>query len=176
MRRKSTIIAAVVLVLAVAALAIGNTGQVAACDGKVKSASAAKVSAATASYSAGTAGTCSKTAQAKACCPSASAACCANKARQAHYAQVKELADDIPYRENTRLVIAGTVTCGSCDLGKTDKCQPFVKTADGDFYPLKRSGKIKEMKNTGSKEFEVTTRVTKEGGIKFLEVTSFKAI
>lgn len=176
MRRNSMIIAAAVLVLAVAVFAMGSSGEGSACDGKIKSASAAKVSAASASYDAGGPGGCGKTAKARAGCPGAASNCCANKARKAHYAQVKEIADDIPYRQNTRLVIAGKFTCGACDLGKTDVCQPFVKTADGDFYPLKRNGKITEMKNTGSKEFEITARVTKEGGIKFLDVTSFKAI
>jgi hypothetical protein len=180
MRKTTSIItAAAVLVLAVAVLAVGDTGKVSTCDKGIETASAASYGQGVCDKSAKTAGCSNMKTAGAAGCPAAKcgrASCCANKARQAHYSQVKELATDIPYRENTRLVIAGTITCGTCDLGKTDRCQPFFETADGNLYPLSKGMPIQAMKKSGSKEFEITSRVKKEGGIKFLDVTSFKTI
>lgn len=178
---KKTLIAAMAaaLVLTVAFIAVGHSPEASACDGKTetassctKSASAAKVSASTASY--GGSG-CSKAAKAG-CSEAEAARCCAKKAEQAHQAQVKDVADNVPYRENSRVVMAGTYTCGSCDLGKTDKCQAFLKTADGHLYPLIHDAKVKEMYKSGNKNFEITSRVKSEGGVKYLDVTSYKAM
>jgi hypothetical protein len=185
-KKTAMIAAAAALVLAVALIAIGDTGQATACDGKTKTASKSassctKTSTASAAKVASASGdkpSCSKTAQAS--CASmtktASAACCAKMAKQAHYAQVKAAADNVPYRMNTRVVVAGTYTCGSCDLGMTDKCQAFLKTADGDLYPLKMDKQAKSIYKSGSKNIEVVARVTKAGGVKYLDVTSYKAL
>jgi hypothetical protein len=220
-RKTAMIAAAAALVAGGAVVAVGVAGDVAACDGKTKtasaqasvctqsasaakvsaatagtscdsqaktasvqastctrSASAAKVSAATAGTTCGTktktasvAGTCSKTASAK-------SACCASTAKQAHYAQVKKAADNIPYRVNTRLVMSGTYVCGSCNLSVTDQCQAFLKTSDG-LYPLTHNSNVKamhDMHKSGENDFEVTARVTKEGGAKYLDVTYYAAM
>jgi hypothetical protein len=167
---------AAALVLTVAVLAIGDAGRASACDGKTKTASASyctkTASAAKVSASAGT--QCTK-AEMAACSQSAKA-CCASMARQAHYTEVKEAADVIPGRVNTRVVMTGTYKCGSCDLGQTKKCQAFLKTADGNLYPLEKNAKVKKLKASKGKEFEVVGRIHKEGGIKFVEVTSVKAL
>lgn len=188
-KKTATIVAAAALVMAGVFIALGNAGDVAACDGKTKtasskasactkSASAAKVAAASAGKSAcsRTASTaaagCSKTAQAK-------AGCCAKMSQQAHYAQVKKAADNIPYRVNSRVVLTGTYKCGSCDLQATDKCQAFLKTASGKLYPIAAGASVKEMHKLhakGSNEFEVTARVTKQGGAKYLDVTHYDAL
>jgi hypothetical protein len=184
MLKKTAIIAsAAAFVMAAVLIAVGNPGQVSACDGKAKSAaakasactksaSAAKVSAATAGSSscAGTAkSSCTRTTHAK-------TACCADQAKQAHYMQVKKAADMIPYRVNTRLVLTGTYKCGSCDLGVTDKCQAFIKTTDGHLYPLEKSKNVKNMYASGNKKFEITARVSKQYGAKYLDVTNYHAL
>lgn len=192
------IAAAAALVMTGAFVVFGDAGQVAACDGKAKtasasacdgknksastasactrSASAAKVAAA----SAGGSG-CTRTKTASAACTKSAAhsACCAKSAQQAHYAQVKKVADNIPDRLNSRVVVTGVYVCGSCDLGKIDKCQAFLKTAGGQLYPMTHSKSVKEMHRlhkSGSNDFEITARVTKEGGAKYLDVTYFDAL
>jgi hypothetical protein len=180
MYRKSVIaVMAVALVVAVAFIAVGSSQDVSACDGKTKtassctqSASAAKVAAATASYDGSG---CARTAK-SGCTGAAAASCCAKASRQAHQAQVKAVADNIPHRENSRVVYTGTYKCGSCDLGKTDKCQGFIKTTDGHLYPLIQDAKVREMRSLGNKELEVTGRVKSEGGVKYVEVTTYKVI
>jgi len=189
-KKTVTIAAVAALVTAGVFIAIGDAGQVAACDGLTKtasadppactkSASAAKVSAATTGTSSCTKtntasayASCSKTAQAQ-------SACCAKMANQAHYAQVKGNADNIPYRINSRVVLTGTYKCGSCDLGTTDKCQAFLKTASGELYPMVSSKSVKgmyKMHKNGNNEFEVTARVTKQFGAKYLDVTHFDTL
>jgi hypothetical protein len=120
-----------------------------------------------------------------ACCPegasasyakSGKASCCATSARQAYHAEVKEIADPVSYRENTRVVVAGAFKCGSCDMQAMSKCQAFIKTADGKMLPLTQDQNVKGMYMSKSREFEVTGRIKSEGGIKFLEVTSYKAL
>ncbi|MCK5407030.1 MAG: hypothetical protein KAJ37_06235, partial [Candidatus Krumholzibacteria bacterium] len=165
---------AVALVLTVAVFAIGDAGQASACDGKTKTASASGCTK-TASAAKVSAGSQCTQAQLSACSQSAKA-CCAKMARQASYTEIKDVADDIPGRVNTRIVVTGTYKCGSCDLGQTKKCQAFLKTAEGNLYPLEKNAKVKELKASKGKEFEVVGRVHKEGGIKFLSVTSAKAL
>jgi len=97
-------------------------------------------------------------------------------AKQAHYTQVKEAATVLPYRENSRVVLAGTYKCGSCDLSVTDKCQAFLETANGQLYPLDMNAMAKAMYKSSSKEFEVTGRVIKMGGTKYLDVTNYSAM
>jgi hypothetical protein len=189
-RKTVTIAAVAALVMTGVFIAIGDAGQVAACDGKnktasasasacTKSASAAKVSAASAgtsscskTKSASATASCSKTAQAQ-------SACCAKMSKQAHYTQVKNTADNIPYRVNTRVVLTGTYKCGSCDLGTTDKCQAFLKTASGQLYPMVGNQSVKgmyKMHKDGKNEFEVTARVTKQYGAKYLDVSHFDTL
>jgi len=191
MFKKTAMIAlAAVVVAAGAVVVLGDAGNASACDGKTKSAaaqasactktaSAAKVSAASTgtacgskTKTAGASAACSKTAQAQ-------SACCASMAKQAHYTQVKKVADNIPYRVNTRVVMTGTYTCGSCDLDATEKCQAFLKTADGQLYPLQHNINVKSMyklHKAGENKFEVTARVAKEGGAKYLDVTHYSAL
>jgi hypothetical protein len=178
LKKTAMIAAAAALVLAVALIAIGDAGQATACDGKTKTASTCTKSASAAKVASSGKASCSKAAQAACASQSktAQSACCAKMAKQAHYAQVKTAADNIPYRMNSRVVIAGTYQCGSCDLGTTDKCQAFIKTADGDLYPIKMDKQAKSIYKSGSKNIEVVARVTKAGGVKYLDVTSFKAL
>lgn len=186
LKKSATIAAVVALVVAGALIGVGVADQGAACDGKTQSASAEKSqapactkSASAAKVSAATAGTytCSKTTKAS-CAKTAQAqsACCANKARKAHYKQVRKVADNVPQRVNSRIVVAGTYKCGSCDLEATETCQPFIKTTDGQLYPLEKNKNVKQMYKSGTKKFEITARVTKRGGTKYLDVTNYKAL
>ncbi len=183
MQRKHVIVAIVAVVVAAAGYVAADLGQASACDGQTSSFEVAQASSCSKTKTA-QASSCSKTASA-ACCPSGSnasyakagkASCCAAKMRQAHYAQVKEIADPVSYRENSRIVVAGAFKCGSCDLNSTEKCQAFIKTADGKMLPLGHDKNVKEMYMSKTREFKVTGRIKTEGGIKFLEVTSYKAL
>jgi hypothetical protein len=171
-----TIAAAAALGVAGALIAVGQTGQASACDGKTETASAGESCSSTKTASAGE--SCSSTASASSCSKTAQAqaSCCASQAKTAHYEQVKKAADEIPNRVNSRVVLTGTYTCGSCDLGMTDTCQAFLKTADGKLYPMEHSSTVKAMKKSGVKNFEVTARVTKQGGAKYLDVTNYAAM
>jgi len=202
MQRKLVVAAIAAVMVVVAGFAIADMGQASSCDGKtssVKSAQASSCSktstaqassctktstASAAKMSAGQTTACSAQAKA-ACCPEGASAsyakagkasCCASSARQAYYAEVKEIADPVAYRENSRVVVAGDFKCGSCDMQATSKCQAFIKTADGKMLPLYRTQSVKGMYMSKSREFEVTGRIKTEGGIKFLDVTSYKAL
>ena len=127
-------------------------------------------------------GTCNKSAKAAAaagCCSkdeAAKAGCC-EKAEQAYFDQLKELSDEIPLRENARMTVTGTAVCGHCDLGKTDSCQPMVKTADGKLYALGHGLKVHDMKTLqAGKEVSITGRVKEVHGVSYLEVTSFRPL
>ena len=207
LKKTVTIAAVAALVMAGALIAVGQTGQATACDGKTetasagescssktktasagssctsttKTASAAKVSSCTSTTktaSAGKVSSCTGAASASSCSKTAQAqsSCCAKQAKTAHYNQVKKASDQIPNRVNSRVVLTGTYSCGSCDLGMTDTCQAFLKTADGKLYPMEHSSKVKSMKGCGTKNFEVTARVTKQGGSKYLDVTNYTEI
>ena len=201
MQRKIVIVAIAAVIVVAAGFVVADMGQASSCDGKTSSIKTAQASScsktstaqassctktSTASAAKMSAGQTSCSAQAKAsCCPSGASAshakagkasCCATSARQAHYAEVKKIADPVPYRENTRVVVAGAFKCGSCDMQTTSKCQAFIKTADGKMLPLTQDKNVKGMYMSKSREFKVTGRIKSEGGIKFLEVTSFEAI
>ena len=179
LKKTVMITAAAMLVLSVAVFAIGSAGQEGTCDSKIKTTSTActkTASAAKVSATAGTESTCASACASSSKCCKGQACECAKKTRQAYYSSVKEVADDIPYRENTRLVVTGTYTCGMCDLGTTKTCVAFIKTTDGKTYPLVKSCGMKGMCKSKSKDLEITGRVKKEGGVKFLDVTSYKAI
>ncbi|MGD8413561.1 MAG: hypothetical protein PVF33_04985 [Candidatus Latescibacterota bacterium] len=186
LKKTVTIAAVAALVTAGVFIAAGQAGQGKACEGKSKTASACTKSASAAKVSAAKAGgsSCSrtKTAGNPACAgmsASAKSACCAKMSQQAHYAQVRKVADNIPERVNSRVVLTGTYKCGSCDLGATDKCQAFLKTASGQLYPIAKNPSLSDMQKLhmkGKNDFEVTARVTKQGGAKYLEVTHFDSI
>lgn len=196
MQRKLVIAGIAAVMVVAAGFAVADMGQASSCDGKTASIETAQASSrsktaqassctktSTASAAKVSAGQTECSAQAKAaCCPSGASAksgkasCCAASARQAYYAEVKEIADPVSYRENSRVVVAGDFKCGSCDMQTTSKCQAFIKTADGKMLPLYHTQNVKGMYKSKSREFEVTGRIKTEGGIKFLEVTSYKAL
>ena len=196
MQKKILIVAIAAVVLVAAGFVVADMGNAGECSSsKVKTAGASSCSktaqassctrttkASAAKLSAGK--SCGSQASAS-CCPAGASAshaeagkagCCAASARQAYYAQVKEIAAPVSYRENSRVTVAGDFKCGSCDLHKTSKCQAFIKTADGKMLPLKHDSKVKSMYQAGNREFEVTGRIHSEGGIQFVEVTSFRAL
>ena len=199
MQRKLVVSAIAAVMVVIAGFAIADMGQASSCDGTTSSVKTAQASScsktaqasactktSTASAAKVSAGQTECSAQAKAeCCPggasasyakSGKASCCASSARQAYYTEVKKIADPVSYRENTRVVVAGDFKCGSCDMQATSKCQAFIKTADGKMLPLYHTKSVKGMYKSKSREFEVTGRIKSEGGIKFLEVTSYKAM
>lgn len=161
-----------------------KTAQASSCSKSAQASACARTTTASAAkMSAGR--SCGSTASASSCCPSGSSAsyaksgkagCCAASARQAYYAEVREIADHVSYRENSRVTLSGAFKCGSCDLNTTSKCQAFIKTADGKMIPLKHDSKVKGMYKSNTRDFEVTGRIKSEGGIQFVEVTSFKAM
>jgi hypothetical protein len=83
----------------------------------------------------------------------------------------------IPYREAKRLVVVGTMACGSCTYKKTASCAPLLKTEDGKVYPLVKNHMIKRMHQAETEQgFELSTRVRKISGVKYLEVLSFRSL
>lgn len=94
-----------------------------------------------------------------------------------HAAALKGIVSEIPYRESKRMVIAGNMACGSCSYDATASCAPLFKTVDGKVYPLVPGQLVDRMKNAESTNgFEVTTRVKKMDGVKYLDVLAFKAL
>jgi hypothetical protein len=131
-----------------------------------------------ANASAGHAG-CDKSAAAAAgCCggKSASAAGAKGECSTAKTASLKGVVDEMPYRENKRVVLAGSYACGHCSLEKTAECSPMLKTADGKVYPLLRNTHATAMRAAEGKNLEVSGTVKKVDGVKFLDVKSYKVI
>jgi len=187
MRKLVAIGAALALVFAVAFVVAGD-GSAVACnkDASAKNASASlsckSAAATTASAS------CSRSAAAKtasACCSSKNAVAGYTKAEKkqakaeeaaARTAALKEITDPLPYKNNKRVVVTGSMQCGSCSYKATAACAPLFKTIDGKVYALIQNGKWEAMHKSGADTFEVSTRVTKRSGMKYLEVVAFKAL
>ncbi|MDH3199059.1 MAG: hypothetical protein OEO21_12560 [Candidatus Krumholzibacteria bacterium] len=178
--------AAAVLVLAVALVAAGDSGDAVACKDQAKASTASSSCSGKAATAAGTksASACARSAAAAACCPASGKAAvagytkaeCGEKAH-ANAAALGEITDEIPYREAKRLVVVGTMACGSCTYKKTASCAPLVKTEDGKVYPLVKNHMIKRMHQAETEQgFELSTRVRKFDGVKYLEVVSFRSL
>lgn len=112
------------------------------------------------------------------CCSSktASAAGSGEKCGAVKTASLKGMVDEMPYRENKRVVLAGSYACGHCTLQKTEDCAPMLKTADGKVYPLLENNHAMGMRGSEGKNLEVSGTVKKVDGVKFLEVKSYKVI
>lgn len=137
------------------------------CSKTVKASCSAKVSAK--GCSASCKGACSGE---KACCKSAAA-----KMKVKRIAAVKAVVSDLPYNESKRLVLTGHYVCGKCQLEKFESCQALFKTNDGEIYPLVSNSKVKKLRMMKSSDgFQITTRVKRLDGIKYLEVLNFKEI
>lgn len=91
-------------------------------------------------------------------------------------ASLKGLVDDMPYRENKRVVLAGSYACGHCSLEKTADCSPMLKTADGKVYPMLKGNLSSEMRGAEGKNLEVSGTVKKVDGVKYLDVKSYKVM
>ena len=91
-------------------------------------------------------------------------------------ASLKGLVDEMPYKENKRVTLAGAYACGHCDLAKTEDCSPMIKTTDGKIYPLLQNARASELKDAEGKNIQVSGTVKKVDGVKFLEVKSFKVL
>lgn len=206
MKKLIAIGAALALAVSVAFVATGNDNAVAcnkaaktaaskdACNATAKTAStgcdksAATKTASTRkcskSAAAKTASTrCGKPAAAASeCCPGGKAVAARycrdekRKARAEHAAALREITDDLPYRENRRLVLTGEMECGYCNYKATGKCAPLLKTADGKVYPLVHDATVDRMHDIHASQYEVSTRVKKTSGVKYLEVQVFKAL
>jgi hypothetical protein len=170
--------------LATAMVAAGDATRAAACDESAKSASASSCCAKSADAATASSG-CTRSAATTtaagaggdACCKSgkaasASAACDKSKTDTAFNGTV----DEIPYRENKRLVLTGVYMCGHCNLKATESCSPMFKTADGKVYPLLKNPESNDLRgaDTGN-GVEIASSVVKIDGIKYLEVKSYKA-
>jgi len=117
---------------------------------------------------------------------SAGGSCCAEKAVQtasgdekcstSKTASLKGVIDEMPYRENKRVTLAGAYACGHCNLDKTEDCAPMLKTADGKIYPLLETARASELKNTDGKSIQVSGTVKKVDGVKFLDVKSYRVM
>jgi hypothetical protein len=124
-------------------------------------------------------GCANKTASAGAgCCDAKSANTAAKeeKCGSAKTASLKGVVDEMPYRENKRVVLAGSYACGHCTLQKTEDCTPMLKTADGKIYPLLQNSHASELRDSEGKNVEVSGTVKKVDGVKFLEVKSYKVL
>jgi hypothetical protein len=111
------------------------------------------------------------------CCASKTAHAAACEKKQLQSAAIKDGVDEIPYRENKRLVLTGNYACAHCALEITEACAPMFKTADGKVYPLMKSARATELRKAGAKNaVEVSVRVRKIEGVKYLDVKSFKSI
>ena len=154
--------------VASSACCMGASASVASSSECTKSASYASASccdgkAAVAGYT--------KTGDEKACSKEA------KEATEAHAAAIAKITDEIPYRADKRLVLSGTMQCGHCSYEATESCAPLLKTVDGKVYPLAPGQILTKMKKTEAADgFEVTTRVKKIDGVKYLDVVSFKAL
>lgn len=89
----------------------------------------------------------------------------------------KGAVDELPYRENKRVVLTGAYVCGHCTLHVTDGCAPMFKTTDGKVYPLIKNAHASDLRkaNTG-KGIEIASSVKRIDGVKYLEVKSYKAL
>lgn len=113
------------------------------------------------------------------------AGCCGEKSAstaskeecsEAKTASLKGLVDEMPYRENKRVTLAGAYACGHCDLAKTADCSPMIKTTDGKVYPLLKNSLASALKDAEGKSIEVSGTVKKLDGVKFLDVKSYKVL
>jgi len=86
------------------------------------------------------------------------------------------IATPIPYHDAKRMVLSGQYVCGRCTLQKLDFCQGFLKTTDGNLYPLLMNGMAREMMKKRSKQLKVVAQVRKVQGVKFLDVKAFKVL
>ena len=112
------------------------------------------------------------------CCDSKSAKSAAIEGcDQAETASLKGAVDTLPYGENRRVVLAGTYECGHCGLNLTDECAPMLKTADGKVYPLMDNARVEAMRAAKcANGVEVSGLVRKVGGVKFIDVKSYRAL
>jgi hypothetical protein len=99
-------------------------------------------------------------------------ACCA----ATKTASLKGLVDEMPYKENKKVTLAGAYACGHCTLAKTEDCSPMFKTADGKVYPLFKNARSSAMKDMEGKNIQVSGSVKKVDGVKYLEVKSYKVL
>jgi hypothetical protein len=117
-----------------------------------------------------------------ACCKSkatsaAAKAECQEACEKTKTAAIKGVIDELPYRENKRVVLAGSYACAHCTLKATETCAPMFKTTDGKIYPLIVNPMSAELRGVKSANgLEIATTVKKIDGIKYLEVKSFKAL
>lgn len=91
-------------------------------------------------------------------------------------ASLKGLVDEMPYKENKKVTLAGAYACGHCTLAKTEDCSPMFKTADGKVYPLFKNARSSALKDMEGKNIQVSGSVKKVDGVKYLEVKSYKVI
>jgi hypothetical protein len=118
-----------------------------------------------------------------ACCKSGAAAtaskeACKEVCDEAKTAAVlKAAVDELPYRENKRVVLTGAYVCGSCQLHVTEGCSPLFKTADGKVYPLIQNPEATRLRQADAgKGVEIASTVKKLDGVKYLEVKSYKTL
>jgi hypothetical protein len=97
---------------------------------------------------------------------------------QEHATALKEIVDVIPAGNNKRLVLTGSMECGSCSHHATAACAPLLKTSDGKIYPLINNQLVSKMRHDESAKngFEVSTRVKKLYGVKYLDVVAYKTL
>jgi hypothetical protein len=91
-------------------------------------------------------------------------------------ASLKGLVDEMPYKENKKVTLAGAYACGHCTLAKTEDCSPMFKTADGKIYPLFKNARSSALKDMEGKNIQISGSVKKVDGVKYLEVKSYKVV
>jgi len=160
-----------------ASVQAGQAGH-ASCDKTASAASGSCTRGASATMAGGHEG-CEKGASASAagCCEKgAKSAAAGEKCSESTSASLKGVVDVLPYRENKRVVLAGSYACGHCTLEKTAECAPMLKTADGKIYPLLKTARASELRSMEGKNIEVSGTIKKYDGVKFIDVKSYKVI
>jgi hypothetical protein len=85
--------------------------------------------------------------------------------------------DEVPYREDKRVVLTGAYACGHCTVGISAECAPMFKTADGKVYPLWNSDRVKDLRGSDATNgVEIATVVKKVDGVKYLDIKSYKVL
>lgn len=87
--------------------------------------------------------------------------------------------ESIDNREGDVVVMKGRYVCGTCELGlkaADGGCQPAFQTKDGKNYLLSKNNLSEKLRaEAREKDVEISSRVRKLSGVKYLEVEAVRA-
>lgn len=109
-------------------------------------------------------------------CPMSKSGCaktCGSKSTKT--AKIESIED----REGKTFVLTGRYVCATCDLGaasKNGKCQPAFQTKEGKNYLLSKNNLSEQLRGEArDKDVEISSRVRKLDGVRYLEVEAIRA-